>query len=194
MKKITDETFGFLSKTPNIFFITGFWLVLNILTSPLIMKLRALSGTMVPDLTPMLNTQALTNIFTSYGVQGMTIYKTFEFYDNFFIISYAILFSSVIYLLFKKTKFKHLAWIPVIAGLLDYTENYFLAKIIADVSNISKSIASIAGTIITVKILLIGITMLLIIIGLIRKFALKRRKTVNIHQEDEGRKVRRNAL
>lgn len=136
MKNLTETIFGFLSRKPTIYFVIGFWILTNALMFPLLMKLRTLSGTMIPDVIPRHNAHVLTNIFTAYGTDGMTVYGKVAFYDIFYPIGYALFFGLLIYLLFKKSKLKYLAWMPILAAIFDHIENYYLGKIVANLPTI----------------------------------------------------------
>lgn len=157
-----------------IFIVAGLCGLTNALMLPLLMELRALSGTMIPDVIPGHDAQTLSYIFTSYGASGMEMYEKVALYDIVYPLGYSLLFGCLIYLLWSNSTIKHLAWIPVVAALFDYMENYYLATMLDDLSNIDPGLASLTGNIVTIKMLLIGTTMLIIVTGTIKKFMFNR--------------------
>ncbi len=174
MKKVIDLVFGFTSKKPVIFIIIGFWMLVNVLFLPLQLKLKSMSGTMIPDIIPELNAKKLEEIFAAYGPEGMEIYNQVGFYDIFIPLSYALCFGSLIYLLFRKTSLRLLSWVPVIAAIVDYVENYYLEIITADISNIAPEVVSFTGNIINIKLVLLALTVVTILGGLVKKIILKK--------------------
>jgi hypothetical protein len=174
MKNSTDLLFGFTAKKPIVYITTGFWILTNGLFMPLQMKLKALSGTMVPDVVPNLDKQQLESIFNAYGVEGMDVYAQVGMVDIFLPLGYGLFFGSMIYLLFKESWIRNLAWVPIMAACFDYGENYCFGILSKDVLNLDIGLISTASYLINAKLLLIGIAMTTIVSGLIKRFILKR--------------------
>ncbi|MFT5021212.1 MAG: hypothetical protein ACI9CU_002620 [Polaribacter sp.] len=174
MKKVTDIVFGFTSRQPVIFLVVGFWLLVNGLFLPLQLKLKSLSGTMIPDVVLGLNAEKLSEIFDAYGAEGMEIYRQVGFYDIFIPFSYAAFFGSLIYLLYSNSIIKLLSWAPVVAAILDYIENYQFNIITADISVLDPETVSLTGNVVTVKLVFLALSMTTILVGTVNKFILKK--------------------
>jgi hypothetical protein len=166
----TDRIFSRLTEKPIYTAIGVFWLISNILGVPLVFQLASISGTSVPDLTPLHNAQTLTEIFSAYGPHGMRIYEDLAFYDSFYPIAYALFFGTTIYFLYRNHLMRHLAWLPVFAALNDFIENHFFGNLAKSFPSIDPAIARFTGIIVTIKLLLVFLSVLLIIGGLARLF------------------------
>ena len=101
MKNITDLLFKTISQKPYIFILTAYWVLMNSLAFPLVLKLKTLSGFSVPDMMPGHGVKELQEAFAAYGVEGMKIYEQLGYYDLFLPSSYALFFGSLIFILFR---------------------------------------------------------------------------------------------
>ena len=174
MKKLTDILFKAISKKPIVFILAAYWVLANSLAFPLVYKIKALSGFGVPDMMPGHNLKELQEAFSAYGEEGMKIYEQLGFYDLFLPSSYALFFGSIIFLLYRNSRLRHLAWLPVITAVLDYTENYFFHIYTKDIINISADTASITGIIVAIKMTFFALTLITTLNGLVKKFILKK--------------------
>ena len=135
MNKISS----FIEKTstkPFIFILVGMLILFNIL----------MNAPGLPTSTPSM--QQISPMFTPFdlqakgydvesfigdldrlGIQGRSIYRNFMLCDIFFPAIYALTFSSLIFLVFRRkdTWLKWLFIIPLLTGLADYVENIFIA-------------------------------------------------------------------
>ena len=174
MKKVTDLLFKTISKKPIVYILAAYWVLANSLAFPLVFKIKALSGFGVPDMMPAHGAKELHEAFTAYGVEGMKIYEQLGFYDLFLPSSYALFFGSIIFLLYSNSRLRHLAWLPVITAVLDYTENYFFHMYTNDILNISSDTASLTGIIVAMKMTFFALTLITTLSGLVKKFVLKK--------------------
>ncbi|MBT4099991.1 MAG: hypothetical protein HOM68_07130 [Gemmatimonadetes bacterium] len=168
MQKTTDSVFGFLAGKPVIWVVAALWAVTNALMTPLLFKLRALSGTMIPDVTPLHDAAFLTTVFAAYGPEGMEMYRQVALLDWFYPAGYALFWGALIFILFRSSRIRNLAWLPVLAAACDYAENHYLDLSASNITNIDPAAASTSGTIVLLKMLCIASSVGLIIYGLIR--------------------------
>jgi hypothetical protein len=73
--------------------------------------------------------ESFTSDLDKLGLKGRDIYKNFMLCDIFFPAIYALTFSSLIFLVFQNRKnwLKLLFLVPLLTGLTDYVENFFIA-------------------------------------------------------------------
>tara|TARA_B110000211_G_C14062143_1_gene546018 strand:- start:1424 stop:1846 length:423 start_codon:yes stop_codon:yes gene_type:complete len=140
------------------------------------MELDELTGAAIPDTAFGINDTTLPELFTVFGAKGIEVYQQIIIYDLLLPISYALFFGAIIFLLYRGSKFKYLAWIPVCASIFDYIENYLLANCLSQFPNINNELANITGSIISIKLVFLISSLLIIIVASVQMLLLSKRK------------------
>jgi len=116
-------------------------------------------------------------ILTQWGTDGIAAARTGINVDFFFLLSYALFFSSFTLMLARPQRRRLFnigiiaGVLPIAAALLDLTENLLHLGMLSDPASLAEGIVLAVGIISTVKFLLLMITSLywlLAVIGLIR--------------------------
>ncbi len=113
-------------------------------------------------------------IVESWGQLGVSNFNKWIFIDYIYAFSYALLFSSLLAVLLvkrklSKTKLKHVIFIPLMAGLLDMTENTMELFFINNQLGFSGNLFYLHSVVATVKFVLIVSSMILVMVLLIKK-------------------------
>lgn len=106
-------------------------------------------------------------LFAGYGENGMTIYKQVQFIDLFNPAVYSILFSSLLFLFYKSSKYGWFAYLGFLCGGLDYLENGFLYSLSNSYPDINGSIVRISSIVSLTKHSVLYVTIAVFIVGLI---------------------------
>lgn len=124
------------SKRPLIFILLTALILLNILmNAPGLPTSTPSMQKISPTFTPFdlqargYTAESFKNDLNNLGTEGRNIYKNFMLLDILFPAVYALTFSSLIFLVFRKRNnwMKWLFVIPLLTGCADYIENIFLA-------------------------------------------------------------------
>ena len=107
-------------------------------------------------------------IVESWGQLGMSNFNKWIFTDYIYAFAYALLFSSLLAILLvkrklSKTKLKHVIFIPLMAGLLDMTENTMELFFINNQLGFSGNLFYLHSVVATVKFVFILLSLLLMI-------------------------------
>lgn len=144
------------SKKPLIFILLATLILLNILmNTPGLPTSTPSMQKISPAFTPFdlqakgYSTESFTNDLNNLGEEGRNIYKNFLLLDILFPAIYALTFSSLIFLVFRKRNnwMKWLFVIPLLTGCADYIENTFIAISLVNYpssNNVTVSLASFA--------------------------------------------------
>jgi hypothetical protein len=175
MKTLTNKIFNLLSKKPFIIFLGVVFILMNVLVIISVSELSEISDYSIPDTAFGLNETILTNTFESFGIEGIEIYQQIIIYDLFLPFSYSLFLGTLIFILFRNSKFKYLAWVPIIAALFDYTENYLLVKALHQFQEIGMILGSNIGLVVSIKMCLLLSALGILIFGSVRKMLFKKR-------------------
>lgn len=131
------------------------------------------NGNSIPDFAVGYSSEFIQNLFQSYGEKGMELYRRVHLIDLFNPAIYAMLLASLSYLFFKETKWERLAIVPLIVGLLDYLENFFLFNLLNDFPQVNDSMVQISNVISLIKHPMLYLAILLFLIGLGKWIAIR---------------------
>lgn len=115
-------------------------------------------------------------LFSGYGDEGMLIYRQIQLIDLFNPLVYSILFSSLLFVFFKQSKFNWLAYLGFLCGGLDYLENAFLFIMANSYPDMNSGIVQSSSVISVVKHSILYLTIIVFMIGLIRWLVIRRKK------------------
>lgn len=85
------------------------------------------------------STSSVSELFNSYGIEGVDLYINMLTVDIFNPLMYTLLLMAIMYILLKETKYYKMAFIPVFVGLFDYLENIFLYKMASNFPQLDDS-------------------------------------------------------
>jgi hypothetical protein len=121
-------------------------------------QFKALSnGLEAPDTSQSATVEELQALMTSLPQEAIDFYLVyFVIYDLFFPLSYMIFFATLYALLLKRivparSKFRHVALVPIVHGLIDYIENIGFIYMMSSLPDFSPEIAVIPLTISSIK-------------------------------------------
>lgn len=134
-----DKIYTLIDRTslkPFIFILIGVLIVFNVLmNAPGLPTSTPSMQKISPTFTPFdlqakgYNVKSFISDLDKLGTEGRSIYRNFMLCDIFFPAIYALTFSSLIFSVFhsRKNWLKFLFLIPLLTGLADYIENFFIA-------------------------------------------------------------------
>ena len=131
-------------------------------------KIRALSNGMgIPDARMFYTYSQLQNMFRHYGTEGREMYLRLQWIDMVYPLVYSTLLASLLYLVYKNTRLENMVFVPFVAALFDYAENFLLRISILSFPNMQEGIIRIAGPVTLFKWLLVFFAFFLLLFGLI---------------------------
>lgn len=120
------------------------------------------------------NIEQVNSYFHAYGKEGINLYKKMLFIDIFNPLLYTLTMMIFMYKFLKNTEYKFLIFTPILAGLMDYIENFYLYKMVNFYPYIDESIVSISNRLSIIKMLVLIVTVICFIISGV--ISLKRKK------------------
>jgi len=137
-------------------------------------KLQAISGGFgIPDTEFYYSYNQLQTLFSHYGDAGRILYFKLQTIDMIYPLVYSTLLASLLYLVLKKSRFKHLVLLPFAAACFDYAENIFLHLDLLMFPAMKHWMVSISGIFTLVKWSLVYLSVLFFLIAVIRILILK---------------------
>ena len=125
------------------------------------------SGSGILDFEVGYSFEHVNELFESYGSEGMRAYHQIQFIDLFNPLIYSLLFSSLMFLFLRNTRFQLLSLFGFLCGLLDYFENFFLYRLSNSFPELSENLVSISSAISVVKHSVLYLTILIFIVAIV---------------------------
>lgn len=108
----------------------------------------------------------VTTTLSNYGQDGIALYRWVQRIDLVHPLVYSLLFATLMFLLFRQTRFNYLVLLPFGMGALDYLENIFLFMMVNSFPNINSIVVQMASlssfakngvTYLTIFVFLVGL-------------------------------------
>jgi len=115
------------------------------------------------------NIEQVSELFTSYGEEGLITYNKLQLVDMFYPMVYSMLLSSILFLLFSHSRTVAVILLPIIAAYFDYVENILLFISTRTFPDLNYAMIKISSFATSLKWSLIYISVVFILIGLLRK-------------------------
>ena len=125
-------------------------------------------GYAIPDLLFYYSPVQLHDLFTHFGEAGITEYLTLQWIDMIYPLVYSLLISTLLFLAFKKLKWQGTIYLPFVAALFDYLENFSLRYIASSFPGFSNGVAHLAAFCTAWKWIFVYLSILFILFGLFR--------------------------
>lgn len=136
-------------------------------------KITALSGGMgIPDARMFYTYAQLQEIFRHYGPQGRQMYLQLQWVDMVYPLVYSLFLSSLLFVVYSKTRLRKTVYIPFIAAFFDYVENILLRVSILSFPDMQKGMVQMAGVVTFTKWFLIFFAFSLLVFGTVWRLAL----------------------
>ena len=111
----------------------------------------AIGGTMLDVMPGYSHTEAMAAM-EGYGASGRSVYATASLtLDTLFPLVYVTLFSGLIHRFRWSDRTAFLAWIPVVAGIVDLGENVQIVAMLFSYPNVGEAQVAVASAFTTVK-------------------------------------------
>lgn len=173
MTKVISSFFNKNATWNSILILLGLIITFNLLTFPLAYKTNQ---NIIPlDLQFSYSSEKAYNILAKYSNQELKDYVIAELtVDLIFPIVYALFLS---FLLFKLTKRSILSLFPLLIILSDFSENFGIAAIIHYLPHKLPNLVALTSLFTSLKWILIGISILLILVVLVVKLFNQKKET-----------------
>lgn len=119
--------------------------------------------------------EKVNELFSRYEIEGMILYKQILFIDLFNPLIYSLLFSSLLYVFYKESKYAWLVYLGFLCAGLDYLENFFLFEMMNSYPDISSGVVEFSSAISIVKHSVLYLTILILVLGMVRWVRHKRK-------------------
>jgi len=119
-------------------------------------------------------TEYATSLLNAIGPEGRGLYLSLQLpldfvYPGLFIISYSFLFAWLLKKNYDlESKVYYALYIPILAGLFDYTENVFIIMMLNNYPNLSSGLVTAASLATIIKSVLSSIFFTLLILSIIQ--------------------------
>lgn len=163
------------------------------------------NGAIIPDVYLFHSKDNLIETFSDWGKQGRLYYIRYQYRDFIYPIIYSSLLSGILIRLIRPKYFNIWVFVPVLAMIFDFAENYFLRVLVYDFPNLINSNIIFASVFSSLKWFTILICIVLIyiaynnrrkqyqsIINQNRKHSQKKRTERSIKRREEKSKKKNN--
>lgn len=108
-------------------------------------------GTGILDFDRGYSVERVNEVFDSYGAEGFALYGRIQLLDLLNPAIYSLIFACLIYLLWKNRGYRWGVYLPLAAGLLDYSENLTLFLLVRSYPELPFFLVTISSTLSIVK-------------------------------------------
>jgi len=142
-------------------------------------KIQQISGGLgIPDSELYYSFTQLSMMFDKYGANGREAYLNLQWIDMLYPVVYSLLLGSILYFLYKRSRFQWVVLIPLFAAIFDYLENIMLRINVLTFPNMNDVMVSMSSIATFMKWSLLIVSIFLLIPGFTARITLW-----NIHRK-----------
>lgn len=125
-------------------------------------------GYAIPDLSFYYSPGQLHDLFNHFGKSGLNEYMHIQLIDMFYPLVYALLLSGLLFIAYRNSKFYWVIYLPFIASVFDYLENFMLRFLALSYPDFNDGVAHFAAFCTAWKWIFVYISILFVIAGAIK--------------------------